>query len=139
MVKNIRLEFMVFSLLLIILNASMAIAQAPGDYDLNTEITLSGVIVEIPDGSRGPQRFLLKSGDRIYQAITGPRWYLWEIGLALSKGENVKVTGSKMFDREGNLLLILYSLKDLDTGKLFKFRDENIRPLWSGRGKRMRK
>jgi hypothetical protein len=86
--------------------------------------------VEEIDGERGPKKFLFKSNNIVYQLMTGPRWYLWKIGLTLKEGEAVEVTGSKLLDKEGNLILLLYDVRKTDTGELYQFRGNNMKPLW---------
>jgi hypothetical protein len=44
------------------------------------------------------------------------------------------VTGSKLYDRQGNLYLLLYTLKDLKTNETYQFRDDALEPLWKRRG-----
>ncbi|MEN8264993.1 MAG: hypothetical protein ABFR82_16205 [Nitrospirota bacterium] len=135
MIKNIRLKFISFFLLLVVLDIAMATAKTPENYDPNTEITISGDIIKVLEGRKGPGIFLLKSVDKTYQVITGPRWYLWKIGLSLKTGMNVEVTGSKLYDKKGRIRLIVYSLKDMETKKNYHFRRDNLKPLWRGRGK----
>ena len=134
MINNFRLKFISFLLLLVVLDITLATAKTPEDYDPNTEITISGDIIEVLEGRRGPGVFLLKSLDKTYQVITGPRWYLWKIGLSLKAGMNVEVTGSKLYDKKGRIRLIVYSLKDIETKKNYHFRRDNLKPLWRGRG-----
>jgi hypothetical protein len=111
-----------------------AIAQEE-DYDPNTEITLKGAIIELSQ-ERGPVTFLLKANEKLYQVMTGPWWYLNELELKLDKNMEVQVTGSKLYDREGNLHVMAYSLKVIETDKTYQFRDDNMLPLWRGRGNR---
>jgi hypothetical protein len=127
------LKLMEISLLLLVVNITMASANAPEDYDLNTEISITGVIIEILERDRGPQTFLLKTGNREYHVITGPWWYLGRIGLSLKKDMDVEVTGSKFFSRDGHLYILVRTLKDLKTEKLYKFREDNLMPCWKGR------
>ena len=104
-------------------------------YDLNTEVQLEGEISDIIGLDNGPKIFVLTSGKRRYQLRTGPWWYLEESGLELKKGDRIEVTGSKTYDKEGNLVLIIYDLKHIGKEKVFQFRDSNMRPLWRGRGR----
>jgi len=104
-------------------------------YDLNTEVQLEGEISDVIDQDKGPKIFILNSAKRTYQLHTGPWWYLEESGIELKKGDRIEVTGSKTYDREGNLVLIIYNLKHMGEEKVFKFRDSNMRPLWRGGGR----
>ncbi len=116
-----------------VLNAGLSCAETIGGYDRNTELNLSGIIMKEFEERKGPRMFLFKSNERVYHLITGPRWYLWQIGLSLRKGEQVEIMGSKMCDREGNVFLRLSELRKLDTGELYWFRDKDMKPLWRGR------
>ena len=136
MIKKFRLKFIAFFLLLVVLDITLATAETPENYDPNTEITISGDIIEVLEGRRGPRIFSLKTADKTYQVITGPRWYLWKIGLSLKTGANVEVTGSKLYDKKGRIYLIVYSLKDMEMKKNYHFRRDDLKPLWRGRGKR---
>ena len=115
-------------------NAGQSTADVSGGYDLNTEVSLSGIMIKEIDRASGPRTFLFKSNDRFYHVVAGPRWYLWKIGLFLKEGSRIEITGSKIVDREGNLFLLLYDLRMKDTGECYKFRDRNMKPLWRGRG-----
>lgn len=112
-------------------------AYASQDYDLNTEITIEGTIVmSLEEERSGPLAYVLESDNRTYQIITGPWWYLREITLHLIKDMKVEVTGSKLYDRQGNLYLLLYSLKDIKNNKIYHFRDDTLEPLWKRRGQK---
>jgi len=123
-------------LLLLIIDALSAAADKAENYDLNTEVIITGVITDELARQRGPRIFMLQSGDALYQMHTGPWWYLEQIGLTIAKGMEVEVTGSKLYDRKGVLSLIIYNLKDLKSGKTYPFRDDNFTPLWRGQGRR---
>ncbi len=136
MIKKFRLILIAFFLLLVVLDITLATAETPENYDPNTEIVISGDISEVVEGRRGPRVFSLKTADKTYQIITGPRWYLWKIGLSLKTGMNVEVTGSKLYDKKGRIYLIVNSLKDIGMKKYYRLRRDDLKPLWSGRGKR---
>lgn len=104
-------------------------------YDLNTEVQVEGEISDIIVQDNGPKIFVLKSSKRTYQLHTGPWWYFEESGIELKKGDRIEVTGSKTYDREGTLVLIIYDLKHMGKEKVFQFRDSNMRPLWRGSGR----
>ncbi len=60
----------------------------------------------------------------------GPQWYFDRQGLAISVGDSVEVTGSKIMV-DGNTVLLVSSLKKDD--KTWQFRDPQGFPYWSGR------
>lgn len=107
-------------------------AQDTGSYDPNTEVILSGVITTPMLSQRGPRIFIFLSGEKSYHVITGPWWYLRQLRLELREGMKVEVRGSKFYSRDGELTIVIYSLKDFDTGKTYQFRTEDLVPLWHG-------
>ncbi len=107
-------------------------ASAEDGYDPNTEVAVSGVIKEVLDTERGAVRFLLETESRQYTIVTGPWWYLDSIGLTLQAGMRVQVTGSKLYNRRGELLIITYTLETISDRKTYRFRDDNLLPLWRG-------
>lgn len=112
-----------------------AMADDTDNYDLNTEVVFEGTVTQELARARGPRVFLVESGDTTYRVMSGPWWYLEEIGLTIEKGMKIEVTGSKLYDPKGDLSLIIYSLKDLNSGKTYSFRDDKLTPLWRGRGR----
>ncbi len=127
MKKKILIILFVTSLFIMDLELAFAVTE---NYDPNTEINVSGIVIDVLKRQRGPQIFILKSMERLYHVITGPWWYLKRTGLNIKKDMAVEVTGSKVYDRKGTLYLIVYSIKDLDTGKIYMFRDDKLVPLW---------
>jgi exonuclease VII large subunit len=123
--------------LMFLLAAGSVAAEVTEEYEPNTEVTVAGKVVGIEQELRGPVTFLLNSGDRFYYVVTGPRWYLREIGLVLEKGMRVEVTGSKMYGQKGNLYLVVYSIRDDALGRAYRFRDDSLKPLWKRRGRGM--
>lgn len=104
-------------------------------YDSNTEITVNGVVTVADESMRGPYVFTILSADKTFNVVTGPRWYLNQIGLAIKTGMNVVVTGSKFYDRKGELSIAAYSIFIPAESKTYQFRDSNSqRPLWHGQG-----
>jgi hypothetical protein len=135
---NKRGHNLIIIIILFFILATAGSAFASKGYDLNTEITIKGTIVMSLEERSGPLTYVLESDDRTYQIITGPWWYLKEITLHLIKNMKVEVTGSKLYDRQGNLYLLLYSLKDLKNNKIYHFRDDTLEPLWKRRGQKRR-
>ena len=68
MIKNFRLKFISFFLMLVVLDIALATAKTPENYDPNTEITISGDIIEVLEGRRGPGGFL----SRLLQGKAAP-------------------------------------------------------------------
>ena len=129
------MRIILFITLIVLVVATVSQASDLSEkYDLNTEVQLEGEISDTIEQDSGPKIYVLQSNKRTYHLHAGPRWYLEESGLTLTKGDRVEVTGSKTYDKEGNLVLIIYDLKRSGNEKIYKFRDSNMRPLWRGRG-----
>lgn len=107
-------------------------------YDDNTEITISGKIIDIALPKRGPIILKLRPGRMTYYVVTAPPWYLSEQDIVFSAGLMIEVKGSKYFDREGNIYIIGREIKCRHTGKKIILRDMNSRPLWGRHGMQRR-
>ncbi|MBF0345044.1 MAG: hypothetical protein HQL06_12545 [Nitrospirae bacterium] len=107
-------------------------AQDSPEYDVNTEISLSGTIAQVSSEMRGPQLFTLQSEGKIYTVLTGPKWYLSDIGLILKSGMRVEVIGSKMYASDGRLHIITFSILNVEAQKRYQFRRNDMTPLWMG-------
>ena len=134
MIQGNVLKIIIMLTIFLVVNAGQSTADVSGEYDLNTEINLSGTIIEELDRARGPRILLFESNNRAYHLITAPQWYLWKIGLFLKEGASVEITGSRVLDEDGNLYLLINNLQMKDSGELYKFRNKNMKPLWRGRG-----
>ncbi|MBF0488584.1 MAG: hypothetical protein HQK98_10520 [Nitrospirae bacterium] len=110
-------------------------ADDDGGYDVNTEVTLTGVVTEADEAMMGPYVFTMVAEDKTYKVLTGPWWYLKQIGLAVRVGMKVEVTGSKFYNKKGVLSIAAYSITDIEESKTYRFRDGNSQmPLWHGHG-----
>ncbi|MBF0318511.1 MAG: hypothetical protein HQL01_01725 [Nitrospirae bacterium] len=132
------IAFLFMFLLLIVPNAR---ADDDGGYDINTEITLSGTVTEAGEQMRGPRVFTMVSAEKTYKVVTGPWWYMKQIGLSIKTGMKLEVTGSKFYGRKGELYIAAFSITDLKESKTYRFRDASSqeRPLWHGHGGGMRR
>jgi hypothetical protein len=101
-------------------------------YDENTEMIIKGTVAEITKGSRGPVILRLISGDRIFNVVTAPPWYLNREGITFQAGAELEITGSKYFGRDGSLYIIGKRIKNPQTGSVIILRDKLCRPLWKG-------
>ncbi|MFO0752385.1 MAG: hypothetical protein U0411_03550 [Thermodesulfovibrionales bacterium] len=101
-------------------------------YDENTEITVSGTIVEAsrPGMMRGPVVLKLRRHHRMYYVITAPPWFLNREGIPLTEGSLLEVKGSRLYGRDGKLYLIGRQLRDPVTGRIADLRDRRCMPLW---------
>ena len=120
----------------VILGLLFSLASAESDikegYDENTEITVSGTILEITHHMRGPVIVRLSSRGRVYNIKTAPLWYLAKENITFVTGAQIEVMGSKYVGTDGNLYLMARQIKDPATGQTFVMRDSACRPLWWG-------
>lgn len=103
-------------------------------YDENTEVIVRGKVrsSEGKDLSyRGLQCFLLESRGRLFRVLTGPKWFVTEVGLKLPAGHCVEVVGSKFYGSDGALYLIARSIRYLPQGYAVELRDRTCKPVWS--------
>lgn len=126
-----------FSLVCSCLWASAGCAEISEGYDENTELTAMGTISEMEDGGKGPVLLRISRGPKNYMIVTAPRRYLAEEGIAFKAGEELQVTGSRYWSRDGQVYIVAKTVKRLTTGEVILLRDEGCRPMW-GRGKMRR-
>jgi hypothetical protein len=115
---------------------AFAAAEETEGYDENTELRLTGTVLEISRDMRGPVIVRLKTGNRVYDIHTGPPWFWDSAETGISENTKIRVIGSKMINHDGSLRIICRKIKNLDSGKVVSFRDENLKPLWRSRGRR---
>lgn len=109
-------------------------------YDENTEITVRGMVAEVVQGMMGPVVLKIRAGNKIYQVVTAPPWYLSREGIVFSPGSRWEVRGSKYFGKDGNLYVIARRLKNAETGREVVLRDSHCKPMWRGhKGNTMRR
>ncbi|MCG6553135.1 MAG: hypothetical protein L7F77_12485 [Candidatus Magnetominusculus sp. LBB02] len=106
-------------------------ADEDSGYDANTEVTLSGVVSEAAEPLMGPYVFTITAADKTYKVLSGPWWFIAKIGFAPKAGTALDVTGSKYYDRKGELCISAYYITV--GSKTYRFRDERSQmPLWHG-------
>lgn len=130
--KNITL--LLIALILSTISISQAETEITEGYDENTEITIKGTIVEVIHGIKGPVILKMRTGIKVYNVVTAPRWYLVRSAIVFDKDIPLEVTGSRYFAADGNLYIIARHLKNLRTGQTIFFRDSFCRPLWGRHG-----
>jgi hypothetical protein len=106
-------------------------------YDPNTETTVKGTLEKVLQvtGRRGwnGTHVVLRTDDQSYDVHVGPSDYLASIGLKLSAGDQIEVTGSKIKLGDAETI-IAREIKD--SGKAFTLRDSQGVPKWSAGGRR---
>jgi hypothetical protein len=106
----------------------------PEGFDMNTVGEVQGKASGFFRPGQGPVRFTLSSERESYIVIASPEWYWNDMGLKISEGERVIVTGSKSLGKDGNLYIIAQEIKVPATRQSYSFRGDDGRPLWRGAG-----
>ena len=100
-------------------------------YDLQTETKTDGVIDEVNQLSVGKRKdfteLIIKRGDDKLHIYVCPKPFQDEVGLSLSKGDRVEVTGSKVKQDASEVILARQLVKGTDT---LMFRDDKGNPVW---------
>ncbi len=118
-----------------VLAVGLCLAADTG-YDENTEVLVKGKIQHLDTKTcKGLQSFLLNSRGRAYIVLTGPAWFVREIGLNVPVGADVEVIGSKFYGRDGSLYLLARSIRFLPDGYTVLLRDRSCKPVWNKSGR----
>ena len=113
--------------------------QSPPMYNVATEVTLTGTIDEVqtiagPTGQAGVH-VMLKTSTETIRVDLGPSWFLTQEKYALTKGDTVTVTGSRVKLDTAEAVIAREIKKGAQT---MTFRDAKGFPKWSGRGRGQR-
>ncbi|MCE5312529.1 MAG: hypothetical protein LLF86_05195 [Nitrospiraceae bacterium] len=146
MKKRLRIFELIIAAMFLLMAASAVYAEAEPEegYDQNIEVSFTGTVSAITETApvmhgggfmkrRGPRQHVLltiKSQNRTYQVITGPVWFMRNSGIAISVGDEIRVTGAKIFGRDGNLYVISKQITITSTGATLVLRDSAGFPVW---------
>ena len=101
-------------------------------YDLKTEAKVKGTVDELKLPAKGSQKqaahLLLKNGVDIFDVYLCPESFLKDMGFTFAKGDEIALTGSKVKQETGDLILAREIIKGTDTLVL---RDEKGGPVWN--------
>ncbi|HKV38829.1 MAG TPA: DNA-binding protein [Blastocatellia bacterium] len=124
--------------LLVWLLAPITLAQARGQYargvyNPDTEVTVSGIVVSVVKIRRGNRsggtHLNLKTSDATIDVRLGPSNFIEKQAFAISEGDQMEVTGSKVKVGEGEVLIA----REIGKGdKTLTLRDSRGKPVWSG-------
>ena len=112
-----------------------ALSQAPPKYDRATETTLKGTVEEfklVPPSGAKPIAYLLtktgpdKTKDTV-EVFLCPKSFLDELGIAFKADESIQITGSKVKQGDGDLILAREVVK---SGETLTFRFQDGKPAW---------
>jgi hypothetical protein len=103
-------------------------------YDLQTETKTKGVIDEVNVLSVGARKdfteLIIKNGDDKLHIYVCPKPFQEEMGISFTKGDQVAVTGSKVKQEAGEIILARELVRGTDT---LLFRDDKGNPAWDWR------
>lgn len=120
-----------FLALAVVILAIFAFAEAPPKYDPATETKIKGVVEElkfVPSTGGKPAAYLaVKSGSDTAQVFLCPKTFLDDMGATFKPGDAVEITGSKVKQDGGDLILAREVVKGDDTLTL-RFKDG--KPAW---------
>ena len=99
-------------------------------YDARTQTTIKGTVEEVKLPAKGNEiaHLMVKSGSVIVDVYLCPKSFLDDMGLSFSKGEEVAVTGSKITQDSGDMVLARSIEKGNDNVTL---RDDKGTPVWN--------
>ncbi len=132
---NCRARWILPGIALLALFSSFGVAQKASSkgpkYDLQTETKLKGVIDELKFPPKGSEKeiayFMLKSGTDTADVFLCPKSFLDEMGIAVAKGDEIALTGSKIKRDGTDVFLVRELVKGNDT---FVLRDDKGSPVW---------
>jgi hypothetical protein len=129
-----------FSALVLLLWATPGMPQKAQDnsslpaYDTHTEMKTKGVVDEInvlPLGTKKElTELVIKSGSDKVHIYVCPKTFQEELGVSFSKGDEIVVTGSKVKQDAGDVILARELVRGADT---LVFRDDKGAPVWNSR------
>ena len=111
--------------------AASAIAQAPPKYDPATETKIKGAVEElkfVPSaGGKAAAYLTLKSGAGSVQVYLCPKSFLDDMGASFKPGDEIEVTGSKVKQDTGDLILA----REVERGDdMLTLRFKDGKPAW---------
>lgn len=111
--------------------ATFAFSQSPPKYDPAAETTFKGVVEEVklvpPTGGKPVAYLVVKNGLDTVQVFLCPKSFLDEMGVTFKAEDAIQVTGSKVRQDGGDLILAREVVKGEDTLTL---RFKNGKPAW---------
>jgi hypothetical protein len=137
--ENLKVFFPVPLLLLLCVTPALSQkAQPEGSslpkYDLQTETKTNGVIDEVNLLSVGSRKdfteLIVKNGDDKVHIYLCPKPFQEWMGIIFTKGDQIAVTGSKVKQDAGDIILARELVKGGDT---LLFRDGKGNPVWNSR------
>jgi hypothetical protein len=101
-------------------------------YDVHTETKMKGSVEDVRLPPKGSEKeiahLLLKNSTETVDVYLCPKTFLDDMGVSFGKGDEIALTGSKVKQREAELILAREVVKGNDTLVL---RDDKGNPVWS--------
>lgn len=111
--------------------ATSVFSQAPPKYDPSTETKLKGSVEQVklvpPSGAKPIAYVVLKSGTDSVEVFLCPKKFLDEMGIEFKEKEEIEITGSKVKQDGGDLILTREVVKG---GETLTFRFKDGKPAW---------
>jgi hypothetical protein len=135
MIPSVSAATRLLQVAVIALVTTSALAQAPPKYDRATETTLKGTVEELrlvpPSGPKPIAYLVTKTGpdkekDSV-QIFLCPKSFLDEMGIAFKADEAIQITGSKVKQEGGEVILARELVKG---GETLTLRFPDGKPAW---------
>jgi hypothetical protein len=109
-------------------------SHASPKYDLQTESKTKGIVDEVKLFDLGTRKdfveLIVKTGEDKIVVYVCPKSFQDELGVTLSKGDEITVTGSKVKQESSDVILARQVERGTDT---LLFRDNKGNPVWDWR------
>lgn len=124
-------KFVWLQLVLLVSSSVLVAAQSAPKYDASTEAKFKGTIEELklpPDG-KGKEiaHLLIKNADGTLDLYLCPKAFMDDMGVTFTKGEELVITGSKVKQGNGDMVLARQVVRGTETLVL---RDDKGNPVW---------
>ncbi len=121
-----------FLTVLSVLLCGISAAQAPPKYDPATETKFKGTVEELKLPPKGNEKdaahLTIKAGEDTFDIYLCPKAFMDDMGVTFAKGDELALTGSKVKQGDGSVILAREVVKGTDTLVL---RDDKGNPVWS--------
>ncbi len=105
-------------------------------FDINTITTITGAVV-VPPGHKGQEQhteLAVTAPHGVVTVMLGP-WAYWEKhAIAITKNQELTITGSLAQGKDGLLYIFAQRLENRVSGETVTLRSESGKPLWTHTG-----
>jgi hypothetical protein len=118
-------------LYLILVAATVVVAQSGPKYDPSSEAKFKGTIEELKLPPSGKEKeiahLLIKNADGTVDLYLCPKSFMDDMGMTFNKGEELVITGSKVKQGDSEMVLARQVVRGAETLVL---RDDKGNPVW---------